>query len=181
MNVLFSGGSVIPLCKMLIFCNPGRICLFCKEICKESKNLTKIWGGRSPMMMTRPIKFSLLPTSSPVAVFLLHLLEANPAFVRLQTMILSFTVNLCDPAMKCFIFKRQFWYLHNWTIGYFVFSFNICRLELFCVFFWMFATMPCSQSQLYVVAPCGPEHGLEPPYIHQHNLSDFQKNLCICI
>ena len=50
------------------------------------------------MMMTRPIKFSLLPTSSPVAVFLLHLLEANPAFVRLQTMILSFTVNLCNPA-----------------------------------------------------------------------------------
>ena len=125
---------------MLIFCNPGRICLLCKEICKESKNLTKIWGGRSPMMMTRPIKFSLLPTSSPVAVFLLHLLEANPAFVRLQTMILSFTVNLCDP-------RILIWDVTSWKDRSDIYTTDPdlsdkINFRLFCVF------LQCSQPCL---------------------------------
>ena len=92
------------------------------------------------MMMTRPIKFSLLPTSSPVAVFLLHLLEANPAFVRLQTMILSFTVNLCDP-------RILIWDVTSWKDRSDIYTTDPdlsdkINFRLFCVF------LQCSQPCL---------------------------------
>ena len=94
------------------------------------------------MMMTRPIKFSLLPTSSPVAVFLLHLLEANP---RLCAASNNDLVIYCQFVWSCYemfhlqktslIFTQlnQTWVIELF-LGYFVFSFNVRSLALFFCF-----------------------------------------------
>ena len=102
------------------------------------------------MMMKRPIKFSLLPTSSPVAVFLLHLQEANP---RLCAASNNDLVIYCQFVWSCnemfhlqktiliFTQLNQTWVIELF-LGYFVFSFNVRSLALF--FFSSFECLrPC--------------------------------------